>query len=177
MSDTYDFLSQVNPDMVKSQVEKYNELYSEMVNCEAMFTKAKNAFEAYARTTLPQALKAMGLESYTSTDGTRIDIKTKATCSLKKDESLREEVARWLESNGMGHLVKSKFYVSEDNLDQIQQMGIDTFKEVIMNTVSVKAYLMGALGLKKGGGEPTLTKEDIPNGISFYYWDEAVIHE
>lgn len=158
---------------INKQVTELRRLLQAKLDAEAALEKATKEYEKYSRETIPELFKFNGLETLELSDGSRVSIVTKTTCSLNKNDKDKANVAEWLRQQGAGDLVKSELHVPSSQLALVKQAGIIHEEVTTMNTNSVKAYLLTALGQK--GEKATITINDLPKGINFYQYDEVEV--
>lgn len=160
-------------DNVQQYVHRLRELQWAMIEKEEEYKKAKEAYESFSRKTVPDIFKMNGIDALMTETGQKVAVVTKTTCSITK--SKKELVAKWLQEHGAGDLIKEDCTVPITEINKLEQAGIIFERNKDMNTNSVKAFLLDALGQK--GGTAIISQEDIPDGISFYQWDEMEITE
>lgn len=158
---------------INKQVTELKRLLQAKLDAEAVLEKATKAYEKYSREVIPELFKYNGLETLELADGSRVSIVTKTTCSLNKNDADKANVATWLRNQGAGDLVKSELHVPSSQLDLVKKAGIIHEEVTTMNTNSVKAYLLAALGQK--GEAATITINDLPKGINFFQYDEVEV--
>ena len=154
-------------------VDELLRLRWEMEEAEEKARRAKAAYDTYSRATLPDIFKLNGVTSIQSNDGVIIKIVTKTTASMKKDKESRDSVCKWLREHDGERLIKEELIVDSLNKDRLRDAGVAFDEDVSVNTNSLKAFLLDALG--QNGAPATITVEDIPKGVSFYQWDEAEV--
>lgn len=173
VADKYNVSEQMN-----QYISHLRELEYEMMCTEEAFKKAKAKRDEFATKVLPEFFAAQGVASIKCEDGARIDIVTQTKASIKKGnddgESAKASIATWLRSHGAESLIKSKCYVPAAYLEQLKQTRIPFEEKVDINTNSLKAYIIDALG--QNGSPATITPDDIPQGLSFYQWNEAKVN-
>ncbi len=162
------FMSEVN-----QQIKRLTELKWKMEEAEEALKKAEKEYNDFVHSTFCQVFRANGLESFKLADGTRINVVTKTSCSINKNDTDRERVAEWLRAHGADTLVKSELHVTSEHKAELDSMGIPNEETTSMNTNAVKAWLLDQLGQK--GGVAQISVEDIPKGINFYQYDDVEI--
>lgn len=158
---------------VRTNVKRLQELHWAMIEAEEAYNKAKEAYEAYSRSTMPDIFKMNGITTLTLDDGQKVSVVTKTSASMKKSEEAKRSVCDWLEKQGVGHMVKRKCIVPDSCIEVLKEYNIMFEEDVSVNTNSLKAFLISALGQKESPA--TITLQDIPDGINFYQWDEMEI--
>lgn len=114
-----------------------------------------------------EAFAMNGIDELVTSNGVRYRVETVTQCSIKKDA--KACVANWLKEQGAEHLVKEQCIVPVSQRPALEQAGIIYQPDVDCNTNAVKAFLLGALGQK--GSPATITREDIPQGISLFQYE------
>lgn len=177
MTDKYD-LDDVETSSLMDNVNQYvarlRQLQFEMIEAEEAYRQAKLAFDNFSRKTVPDIFKMNGLDAIMTENGQKVAVVTKTTCSLKKGDGKKSAI-EWLRQHNGEALIKEKCIVPIEELSKLESNGIIFERDTDVNTNSVKAFLLDALGQK--GSPATIEKEDIPEGISFYQWDEMEITE
>lgn len=158
---------------VNSQIKRLTDFKWKMEQAQEALDKATKEYEDYVHNTFCQVFRANGLESFRLSDGTRINVITKTSCSINKNDKDKEAVAQWLREHGASELVKSELHVTSEHKQELDFMGIPNEETTTMNTNSVKAWLIDQLGQK--GGVAQITVEDIPKGIHFFQYDDVEI--
>lgn len=149
------------------------QLKNEMDRAREAYEKAEDKFNQFSRNTLPDLLKLNGITSLETEEGRKISVVTKTQCTINKNTADKNRVADWLKKLGADHLISSTINVPESQEEKLIKASITYEKEMTMNTNSVKAYLLGALGQKESPA--IITKEDIPKGINFYQYEEVEV--
>lgn len=147
--------------------QKYDQFKAQ----EAVYEAAKKDYENYATKVIPDCFMNAGINSVTLNDGRSIVIQQKTVCNINKQ--LKNDVAQWLIKQHAGALVKTQNIVSSDDVPKLVQAGIDFSTTCDMNTNSVKAWVVDALG--QNGGTAQLQVQDLPKGLNFYQFEQAVI--
>lgn len=158
---------------IQTNVKKLRDLQWKMIEAEEAYKQAKDEYEKYARGDLPQMLHMNGLDSMLMEDGTRINVVTKTTCSINKNDADRANVAKWLREHDAENLVKSECIVPSSQIEELKKYHIIHEEKTTMNTNSVKAFVIDQLGQK--GNVATITPEDLPHGLNFYQFDEVEV--
>ena len=158
---------------LNTNVKRLRELQWVMLEAEEAYNKAKQEYEAYSRGTMPDVFKMNGLTSLMMENGQRVSVVTKTSASMKKDAASKKQVCEWLRSKGMDNLINEQCLVPITAIEQLERAGIAFEKDVSVNTNSIKAYLIDALGQKESPA--TITRDEIPSGINFFQWDEMEI--
>lgn len=77
---------------------------------EIQVENCKKRINAIQLQELPDAMNDVGLNSFTLSNGTRIDVKPFYQCSVSDTEpSLKAQALAWLEAEGVGSLIKHEF--------------------------------------------------------------------
>lgn len=165
-------LQQINKDC-----DKLVELKMQMMLAEEKFEAAKKAYNDFAVKQLPQLFKNNGMDSISMRDGTMVRIVTKTRASILKGsddgKTSKEKVAKWLREHKAEHLIKEQLIVPQSQLDALKEAGITFQEDMSINTNSLKALIIDMLG--QNGGTPVINNDDLPEGLSFYQWNEAEI--
>lgn len=160
-------------DEVNAQIKRLTDLKWKMEEAEEALKQAEKEYNDFVHNTFCQVFRTNGLESFKLADGTRINVITKTSCSINKNDTDRERVAQWLRERGADTLVKSELHVTSEHKAELDSMGIPNEETTTMNTNAVKAWLLDQLGQK--GGVAQISVEDIPKGINFYQYDDIEI--
>ena len=180
MSDT-SWMDEVTPEQEgASMLKNMNKYIDELMRlkwlaeeAEEKARKARQAYETYARATLPDVFKLNGISVIEGNNGTKIKIVTKTSASLKKDANAKKTVCDWLRKHNGERLIKEELIVDSLNKETLKQAGIAFEEDVSVNTNSLKAFIIDALG--QNGSPATISRDDIPQGLNFYQWDEAEV--
>ena len=158
---------------INEQIDKLLSLKRQLDDLAEKYKEAEDKYIEFSRTVMPSLFHANGIDSLQATDGRMISIVTKTSCSVNKNAKDKNNVADWLRSHEAEELVKSELRVPESQLEKVKAAGIIYEEETTMNTNSIKAFLLGALGQK--GSPATITVDELPKGLNFYQWDEVEI--
>jgi len=179
MSDTYE-LEDVTVEQtaglmaqIKEHVKKLRGLQWTMIQAEEAFKRAEEEYLKYSRTVMPDLFKMNGLDMLQMEDGSIVRVVTKTNCSINKNDTDRNNVAKWLREHNGESLVKSECIVPVSQVPLMKQAGIIYEEETTMNTNAVKAFLLDQLGQK--GSPAVITKEDLPKGLNFFQFDEMEV--
>lgn len=168
------FLEEIDgsiPKVIFDKAEKCKELYDDMATKYDAYLKAEEAYKNFAYREFPNELLNQGLREVTTADGVHIKVVTKTSTSVKKD--YKDDVCTWLQQRGGEYLVKESLTIPTNYREILDAAAIpyDTIKDV--NTTSLKSWLLDNLGQKNSPA--TLSLSDIPEGISFFQWNEVEI--
>lgn len=155
---------------VNAMVSKLRTAQFAMDNAEQVFINLKNEYQKIVQEVC-QCFRNNGLEALQCSDGHSIQITSNVRCSIKKDDASKKEVARWLRDRGMDNLVKSELIVMPSQKQKLDSIGVAYDETLDMNTNSVKAYVRGELDCG------TLDRTEIPQGLSWFEYDDVVIKE
>ena len=158
---------------IKEHVKKLRGLQWAMIQAEEAFKKAEEEYLKYSRTVMPDLFKMNGLDMLQMEDGSIVRVVTKTNCSINKNDTDRDNVAKWLREHNGEELVKAECIVPVSQEDAMKAAGIIFEEKTTMNTNAVKAFLLDQLGQK--GSPATITKEDLPKGLNFFQFDEMEI--
>lgn len=110
-----------------------------------------------------------GVSSISTEDGAvTYTVVTKTSCSVAKNA--RRSVCEWLERIGAGSMVSHKIETMPEALPLLQENHITYADIKDVNTSTLKAWLNSQLGMK--GETPKMSLADIPEGCSFFAWNE-----
>lgn len=165
----------VMSEQVRKAIAKYQTLRLAVVKAEAAFKKATAEYEKFAREDLVNEFGNAGLAAVMMDDGSIISIENVTRCSLNKNPADKENVVKWLREHDAGNLVKSECIVPATRIQELRMASIPFKEDVSINTNSVKAFLLDALGQK--GAPATISVEDIPKGIGWFQYKEATVKE
>ena len=158
---------------IKEHVKKLRDLQWTMIAAEEAFKKAEEEYLKYSRTVMPDLFKMNGLDMLQMEDGSIVRVVTKTNCSINKNDTDRDNVAKWLREHNGEELVKAECIVPVSQEDAMKAAGIIFEEKTTMNTNAVKAFLLDQLGQK--GSPATITKEDLPKGLNFFQFDEMEV--
>lgn len=167
-----------NPQLLKEvqeQTQKLLQLEYEMMVAEDAYNQAKQRYTEYATKELPEKYLSAGISSLTTPEGRTIRIVTHTRASIKKGKddgrSAKQSIAAWLRQHGGDNLIKSECIVDPEAKHLLVEVGVP-FEEVTdINTNSLKAFIIDGLG--QNGAVATLNVSDLPEGLSFYQWNQA----
>lgn len=158
---------------IKEHVTKLRKLQWAMMEAEEAFKEAEKAYLDYSRTVMPDLFKMNGLDMLQMDDGSIVRVVTKTNCSINKNDTDRDNVAKWLREHNGAELVKAECIVPVSQEDKMREAGVIFEEKTTMNTNAVKAFLLDQLGQK--GSPATITKEDLPKGLNFFQFDEMEV--
>jgi hypothetical protein len=158
---------------IKEHVKTLRAKQWAMMEAEQAFEDAKKAYLDYSRNVMPDLFKMNGLDLLQMDDGSIVRVVTKTNCSINKNDADRANVAKWLRNHNGAELVKSECIVPTSQKEKMDAAGVIYQEETTMNTNAVKAFLLDQLGQK--GSPATITKEDLPQGLNFYQFDEMEV--
>lgn len=162
---------------LQEQTAKLRELEFAMMAAEDAYNQAKDAFTEYATKILPDLYLRNGIDSMTTTDGKTVRIVTKTSASIKKGSdqgaTSKRQIAEWLRKHDGAHLIKQQNVVDGQATQMLVDAGIPFRADMDINTNSLKAFIVGALG--QTGSPATITADDLPQGLSFYQWSQAEV--
>jgi hypothetical protein len=81
----------------------------EIEDLQRALSMANDALRDISERRLPELLKKVGMETFTTTDGLRLTTKEKLRCGMP--EARRDEGCNWLEANGQAPVVKRAFEI------------------------------------------------------------------
>lgn len=158
---------------IKGHVSKLLELRRQLAKAEDAYKKAKDEYSRFSRQVLPDIFKLNGLDGLQTDDGTVVRIITKTECSINKNDADKNKVAKWLREHGAEQLVKTECHVPSSQVSKLKENNIIYEETMSMNTNSVKAFIIDQLGQK--GNPAMITKEDLPQGLHFFQFDEVEV--
>ncbi len=88
---------------------------------------------------IPSLMQDSGVVSITTLDGVNVKIVTEWNVSTAGKDKI--ELAKWLDSNGLGAILKRKHYVSENDIERLASEGIELFEETDCHTQTLKAVI------------------------------------
>jgi hypothetical protein len=134
---------------------------------------AQEKLDYLKRYKVPEFFEYMGIKELGLESGRHVEIKAKATCSPNKNTQDKMKLALWLKEHNASHIVKEEVIVPIEELDKIEDLGIHHRVEQEVNTMSLKAWIKGALGSETEVAQ--IKQEDIPDYVHYWSWNEAVI--
>lgn len=158
---------------IKEHVSKLRKLKWEVELAAEALKKAEAAYDDFSQHVLPDLFKMNGLDMLQMDDGSIVRVITTTRCSINKNNTDKQNVAKWLREHNGEALVKSECICPSSQLDALRRAGIIYEETTTMNTNAVKAFLLDQLGQK--GAPAVITKEDLPKGLNFFQYDEMEI--
>lgn len=158
---------------IKEHVSKLRKLKWEVELAAEALKKAEAAYDDFSQHVLPDLFKMNGLDMLQMDDGSIVRVITTTRCSINKNDTDKQNVAKWLREHNGEALVKSECICPSSQLDALRRAGIIYEETTTMNTNAVKAFLLDQLGQK--GAPAVITKEDLPKGLNFFQYDEMEI--
>lgn len=158
---------------IKEHVDKLRKLQWAMMEAEEAFKEAEREYLDYSRKVMPDLFKMNGLDMLQMEDGSIVRVVTKTNCSINKNDTDRDNVAKWLREHNGEDLVKAECIVPVSQEAAMKEAGIIFEEKTTMNTNAVKAFLLDQLGQK--GSPANITVEDLPKGLNFFQFDEMEV--
>lgn len=177
MENFLDTVSQTDPmllQQVRNDCDKLLQLKFQMEMAEENFKKAQKAYVDFATKQLPEKFKANGIDILGCGNvNIRITTKTRASILKGKDDGAtsKANIAKWLRERGYDEYIKEQLIVPQSQLDACKAAGISFQEDMDINTNKLKALVIDLLG--QNGSPALINKDEIPEGLSFYQWDEA----
>lgn len=173
-----DFLGQAEPtasamEEVQGYVSKLRDLQKVMLDAEVAFETAKAQYEEYSRRVVPEIFLKNGVDLIKTSDGAKVAVVTKTSCSINKNDKDKNYVAQWLRDHNGADLVKTELKVDESYRQVLEANGVSFEAKTEMNTNKVKAWLLDQLGQK--GGTAQIDVNEIPKEVHFYQWNEMEV--
>lgn len=175
-----DEVSQTDPlllQQVRADCQKLMELKFQMEMAEEAFKEAQKAYSDFATRALPQQFKDCGLESLSTSEGVKLVMTTKTRASIKKGtddgRTSKASICKWLREHDCEYLIKEQLIVPQSQLEAVKKAGIIFEEDVTVNTSSLKVQIMDMLGQR--GSPAIINKDDLPEGLSFYQWEEIEV--
>lgn len=144
-----------------------------MVEAEAAFETAKAQYEDYSKRVVPEIFLKNNVDLIKTTDGAKVEIVTKTSCSINKNDKDKNYVAQWLKDHNGSDLVKTELKVDDSYREILEANGVSFEAKTEMNTNKVKAWLLDQLGQK--GGVAQIAVADIPKEVHFFQWNEMEV--
>ena len=88
---------------------------------------------------IPTIMQDIGQVATTLTDGTSVKIVTEWNASTTGCDS--EKLATWLDERGLGAILKRKHYISENDVERVQNEGVELFEDTSVHTGTLKATI------------------------------------
>ena len=120
----------------------------EVAAAEDELKKKKEALDKIASTDLPEAMKAAGLEKFTTTGGLEISVKKDIQCGIT--EVRREAAYEWLIENGYEGLIKSEIDIlfgrderkkAEKLLEQLKKKNLEVNFKNSIHAATLKSFV------------------------------------
>lgn len=179
MENFLDTVSQTDPmllQQVRNDCDKLLQLKFQMEMAEENFKKAQKAYADFATKQLPEKFKANGIDILGCGNvNIRITTKTRASILKGKDDGTtsKANIAKWLRERGYDEYIKEQLIVPQSQLEACKAAGISFQEDMDINTNKLKALVIDLLG--QNGSPALINKDEIPEGFSFYQWDEAEV--
>lgn len=157
---------------VKAKVEHMKRLQLDMIAAEAQYEHAKELFEKYKATVVVTAMTNAGVFHLQDENGNFVKLESKYYCNPNKNDADRLTIEKWLKSIQADHLLKHQAIVSAEQMEKLREEDIPFADKTDINTNSLKAFLLDALGYK--GGVAKLKLSDIPDCVHFTVQQEVV---
>lgn len=158
---------------VQGYVAELRTRMQRMVEAEAAFETAKAHYEEYAKHVVPEIFLKNGVDLIKTSDGAKVGVVTKTSCSINKNDKDKNYVAQWLREHNGAELVKTELKVDETYRKILEANGVSFEAKTEMNTNKVKAWLLDQLGQK--GGTAQIDVNEIPKEVHFFQWNEMEV--
>lgn len=129
-----------------AQIQLQREL--DVARCEDALRDAKDALRQVSEVDLPEAMREVGIKTFTTTDGLVINVKPEVQCSITVAN--REAAYQWLVDNDFGGIIKVDVSVHFDSgqqdrahkfADQLTKKGADVKLEQTVHAQTLKAFV------------------------------------
>ncbi len=94
---------------IAALAREQEEAEREVDDLEAALKLANENLRDISERRLPELMKKVGLQTFTTTDGAKVGIKEKLRCGIP--EVRRDQCCDWLEENGQAPVVKRAFHI------------------------------------------------------------------
>lgn len=129
-----------------AQIQLQREL--DVARCEDALRDAKDALRQVSEVDLPEAMREVGIKTFTTTDGLLITVKPEVQCSIAVAN--RDAAYQWLIDNDYGGIIKVDVSVHFDSgqqerahkfADQLTKKGADVKLEQTVHAQTLKAFV------------------------------------
>lgn len=158
---------------VQGYVAELRTRMQKMVDAEAAFETAKQQYEDYAKHVVPEIFLKNGVDLIKTADGAKVEVVTKTSCSINKNDKDRNYVAQWLRDHNGADLITTELKVDNSYREILEANGVSFEAKTEMNTNKVKAWLLDQLGQK--GGTAQIDVNEIPKEVHFFQWNEMEV--
>lgn len=151
---------------VLEKIKVMRKLEFKAIELQEQADKAKQDYEKYKASTVVAAMTSAGVYTLQDENGLTIKLENNYFLQPNKNDADRKLIAEWLKKQGGDHLLKHQGIVPEGELEKLKAANIPFDDKTDVNTNSLKAFLLDALGVKKGG-VAKIKLEDIPECMHF----------
>jgi len=147
--ETQDALAQV-----MGLVDRWLDSVKRLEEAEEAFNKAKALESRMREVELPELMRANRLSSVVLENGATVSVEELIELAVpKEDVEKRKAALSWLSSNGAADLIKDTLFVVDPPrwlVEKLAEEGVEYGRDKVVDSRSLKAWMKGALGLKKG---------------------------
>lgn len=170
MSDNYEYLNIENNDKqvlkhLAEMGEQLKKLKQKYLEAEETAKHAKNEYDHFANTIIPNEMAACGITSITLLSGGELKLKHNYYCQPNKNPEDKKLIAGWLRDNGGEHVLDNTLTVSGNDMTKLDDNNIAYSENVAINTNRLKSFIKDGIGATSG--IQRFTVDDIPKEIHF----------
>lgn len=156
---------------VMSLVTRWIDFAKRVARAEEILKDAKQKEERIREVEIPELMRANRLSSLDLDNGVSVSIEELVEVNVpKEDKEKRKAALSWLSKNGAGDLIKDTLIIIDPPASLVEQLakdGIEYDRDKTVDTRSLKAWMKGALGLKKGA-VAQFKPEDVAPELGLY---------
>lgn len=156
---------------VMSLVTRWVDFAKRVDNAEAILAEAKKREARIREVEIPELMRANRMTSVSLENGAIVSIEELVELAVpKEDPEKRKAALSWLSSHGAGDLIKDTLTIVDPPASLVSKLaedGIEYDREKSVDARSLKAWMKGALGLKKGA-VAQFKPEDVAPELGLY---------
>lgn len=158
-------------------VEALKDTQEEIADIEEDLKKLKEKERELSREEIPTLLLSNGMKSIELQEGGKLIVNEKLTCALPKDPVKRKTCLRWIISQNGSGIISNDIIINDPEkslLEELKKQGIPISKQHNVNAATLKSFVSGLLGIKKGS-LPKIELSDIPSELNVFIYKETKI--
>ena len=124
---------------LRSLAQRQVEAEVEVEKAEIALKKAKEALETVSEELLPNEMERIGLETFKTKEGLKIQVRSTIYCSIPKEK--KEEAMQWLIDNQQGGMIKREVLVSLTQQEEVEAMALFLILKKAFPNVKIDRYV------------------------------------
>lgn len=152
-----------NLDGLRTLGKSMHALFEKYKTAEETYVQARQEYEHFAHTLMPQYMQSLGIEAVDLADGGKVRLVRNYYCKPNKNDKDKQVMYDWLRNNGGDYLIKPE--AKTTNIEALKAAHIPYTECGDVNTSSLKAFIKDLLGVSSGYKKIDL--EDIPPCLHF----------